>query len=293
MYYGFVYEWTNNINGKKYIGSHAGTIDDGYIGSGKVFKRAIAKYGIENFTREILEFVEVKDRKFLLEREKYYMDEVSAYYSKMYYNVAKDVIGGDLKAGWSDERRQEFSNQIKQVWANRSEEEKARILHNVRHKNKTYYDGPEGEIRRASMRERFYKNLDKIVAGIKARDPDERRRIAQDKADSVPPEIRRARAQKGVSNRNPQTEALARVKRKNTIANRSEEEKKIARENASRGRKGKMMGGDNPKSKRIIVDGKVYDTLKDAMCELSISEFILNRRLKSDEFPNYQYISKE
>jgi len=51
---GFIYKWTNLINGKMYIGSHKGTIDDGYIGSGKYFNHALNKYGIENFTREIL-----------------------------------------------------------------------------------------------------------------------------------------------------------------------------------------------------------------------------------------------
>ena len=51
---GFVYYWSNNLNQKWYIGSHKGTPDDGYISSSKVFKRAVEKYGIENFTRIIL-----------------------------------------------------------------------------------------------------------------------------------------------------------------------------------------------------------------------------------------------
>lgn len=51
---GFVYKWTNIINGMWYIGSRKGTINDGYIGSGEYFLRAVKKYGIENFTREIL-----------------------------------------------------------------------------------------------------------------------------------------------------------------------------------------------------------------------------------------------
>ena len=101
MYYGFIYKWTNMLNGKKYIGSHTGTTEDGYIGSGKVFQRAIKKHGIENFTRVIIEYVEVEDRQYLLQREKFYLDEANAYYSDDYYNVAKDVIGGDTKAGWT------------------------------------------------------------------------------------------------------------------------------------------------------------------------------------------------
>lgn len=51
---GFVYKWINNTNGKWYIGGHKGTTDDGYVASGIVIKEAIKKYGIDNFTREIL-----------------------------------------------------------------------------------------------------------------------------------------------------------------------------------------------------------------------------------------------
>jgi len=51
---GFVYKWTNRLNGRWYIGSHAGVPSGRYTGSGKVFKLAIRKYGIQNFDRKIL-----------------------------------------------------------------------------------------------------------------------------------------------------------------------------------------------------------------------------------------------
>lgn len=53
--YHIIYRTTNTHNGKIYIGFHStNTLDDGYIGSGWVLKNAIAKYGRDAFTRELL-----------------------------------------------------------------------------------------------------------------------------------------------------------------------------------------------------------------------------------------------
>jgi group I intron endonuclease len=65
----FVYLTTNLINGKQYVGSHEGDENDSYLGSGRVFRKAIKKYGKENFKREILEYCN-KEENLILE-EKY------------------------------------------------------------------------------------------------------------------------------------------------------------------------------------------------------------------------------
>jgi len=54
MFY-LIYKITNNLDGKIYIGSHkTKNINDGYMGSGKYLNRAYLKYGLDNFTKEIL-----------------------------------------------------------------------------------------------------------------------------------------------------------------------------------------------------------------------------------------------
>lgn len=51
----FLYKTTNLVNKKYYIGVHAGNVlDESYLGSGRLIKYAIKKYGRNNFKREIL-----------------------------------------------------------------------------------------------------------------------------------------------------------------------------------------------------------------------------------------------
>jgi len=75
--YHFVYKITNLINQKYYIGVHStNNLEDGYMGSGTAIKNAIQKYGIENFKREILEFVQTSEEKWLAEIKHVTLDVV-------------------------------------------------------------------------------------------------------------------------------------------------------------------------------------------------------------------------
>lgn len=96
-YSGFIYEWTNKLDGMKYLGSHKGTINDGYTGSGKRFENAKNKYGIENFERTIVEYIEKEED--ILVREQYYLDTLNCANSPRYYNISPTAGGGDCGNG--------------------------------------------------------------------------------------------------------------------------------------------------------------------------------------------------
>lgn len=93
-YFGYVYEWTNIVNGKKYIGSHHGAIDDDYKGSGTLFKKAYKK-NPNNFILKILEYILVDDKNITLLTEQLWLDSIpNIKDNKMYYNMNNTAIGG-------------------------------------------------------------------------------------------------------------------------------------------------------------------------------------------------------
>lgn len=98
------------VNGKKYIGLC--TRDDkNYLGSGKLIKEAIKKYGKENFEREILE--ECDDFETLCEREIYWINKYDAVNSNDFYNLSYGGSAGD-------------SNLLKEYWSSMTPEQRRR-----------------------------------------------------------------------------------------------------------------------------------------------------------------------
>lgn len=109
MYDGFVYIWFDSHRRKFYIGSHQGTTDDGYVGSGKLFTRAYNKRPT-SFKRRIIEYV-TGNLRTIHEREQYWLGFIKpSELGDRYYNIKKQASGGSA----SGAKRQPCSEITKQ-----------------------------------------------------------------------------------------------------------------------------------------------------------------------------------
>lgn len=87
-----IYQTTNKVNGKIYIGAHkTDDLNDGYLGSGKHLKRAMEKYGIDCFEKEILFLFETEELMYQKESELVNKDFIKR---NDVYNMKEGGFGG-------------------------------------------------------------------------------------------------------------------------------------------------------------------------------------------------------
>ena len=88
-YAGFIYMWKCLPEDMFYIGSHKGICNDDYRGSGSRFKRVFEHYGITQFKRIILEFVE--DAALIRKTEQKWLTKFNVVKSERFYNCKNTI----------------------------------------------------------------------------------------------------------------------------------------------------------------------------------------------------------
>lgn len=101
-----IYKTTNLINGKWYIGKHSKS-NSSYLGSGVALKKAIKKYGRNNFKRETLIECNIANLD-ILEIE--FIKRYDALSDPMSYNMNAGGTGGNSLLGYTDEQLKEFKS---------------------------------------------------------------------------------------------------------------------------------------------------------------------------------------
>ena len=145
-----VYKIINNINGKHYIGQHkTNNINDNYMGSGHMIKLAYKKYQLSSFTKIILfdfdNFEEMKKKKKELVPLSccYPMDPMSYNIQEggkqhQMNNNTKRLLSkaqSRYQSSLSIEKKIENQQTQKEIWENKSQQEKNKIIEKCRKAN--------------------------------------------------------------------------------------------------------------------------------------------------------------
>lgn len=263
-----VYEIKNNLNGKMYIGQYSGSNFDSYFGSGKLIKAAIQKYGLENFTKYILE--EYSDKEELNSREVYWIKERNAIENG--YNLTEGGTGGDTSSfiNYTDpEYLEKKSIVAKQYWDSLSAEEREERSTKVRGQN----NGMSGK-------EGYWKGKQKP-------------------AELIEKVVNNRRSYEGENNPNwkggvtfcdcgaridPKAATCGKCRDKSGANNpfygkiHTEETKQKLREYA----KNRTVKPSN--SKKVLADGTLYETAYKAARAFGITRGLVNYRCKSDKY---------
>ena len=95
------------------IGKHYGALDDSYLGSGKLLKADIAKYGKDHFQKSIL-YISNDDLE-NSEKEKQFIALYNAVSNPLFYNIHEGGSGGNTTAGYSPEEKEALRRKLSEV----------------------------------------------------------------------------------------------------------------------------------------------------------------------------------
>lgn len=269
-----IYKITNTLNGKIYIGKDT-TSDPKYYGSGLLIRRSIDKYGIDNFTKEIIDITEDYDE--LSNKEIYWIKHFNSTNPEIGYNISEGGDGGNTLSNHPD------LDVIKE-----------KISKNNPKTGKTYEEA-FGIEKAKSYKEKLLKNVHNSVLSQKAIEKNKKNWEEYWVKYAERCEFLKSEIQLG--NIEPYIDELNNIKancRNGFLLNTNgffdyfgHHLKPFLYKNYKPKKEVKVRG--NKKVYPIIIDGIKYETSYDASEKLNIIRQSIIYRLNSPNFPTYLY----
>lgn len=251
--YHVLYKTLNIVNGNFYYGIHStDNLDDRYIGSGYLLKRAIQKYGHRNFKKEIL--IICATRQEINEYEKLIVSSDIVANFKC-YNLK---TGGQSDILYSKYVRNKISNTLK-----------------TKHKNGTWVPGFKGKTHTLENRLKISAHMTGRYSG------DKNPMYGKTHTDEVKKFLSENNKGKKTGDRMPaETRARIGLMNRNTIFSPE------TRKRQSVAKQGVYDGSKNPNAKIVydVVTNEMYGCMKQTANVLGISLWKLKQKIRNNEF---------
>lgn len=279
--YGFVYIWMDVKKKMFYIGSHAGSLDDGYVGSNIRLKRAYKKRP-KDFKRRILAFChEQSKEKLHKEEQKWLMMIKVEELNVKYYNLKRVAAGGKTMEFYTDEQKMQYREKL------RKSAGKDELHHNAR---KVVCFGKLYNTLKEARRVLGF-NPQRRLSGRKYPDfyyfnegPLTEEEIQKQKEHEIKVRLNGIKARsKGISEMSPEKR-----KEKGLKASKTRKEKgfdfykdvykKLAEKLRAR------------PGRKVSIDGVIYEKARIAGEELGFQTEAVRTRIKSQSFPTWFYL---
>jgi len=125
--YGFIYLWFDKKHKRYYVGRHWGSINDGYICSSRVMRRAYNRRPTD-FKRRIISYIYTCKEDLIIEEQKWLNMINRSEYNKKYYNISPNShTPSTLGYNHSDETKRKISEANKGRVVSESQKEKNRL----------------------------------------------------------------------------------------------------------------------------------------------------------------------
>ena len=286
--YGFIYITTNLVNGKRYIGQRKfyGTSKitwQDYLGSGTVLKRAINKYGEENFQKIILNIAYNEND--LNQLETQYIKDYNAVVSKDFYNLASGGHGGNTLAGKTEEEMIQFKRKVSKAnaginsaWYGKHHTQEE--IEKIRNWNKGKIVSDETKLKMSNTQ----KTTESNFKGKHHSEEAKRKMSESRKGRHLSDENKRKLIESHLGKVTPDD-----VRQKISLSNRGKIKSIETREKISKANKGKLAGKKHPFAKSVfcIDTDEKFDTILDASIKYNVDNSSIGKCCKSQNKCKY------